>query len=82
MMGLLLTFVAAYVQQAKIGLNPQYFNHNALYHLIQAVALGMFFLSARQLTKAAPAQSYLPRPRQSRIIVVRGPRCRWVTGAP
>ncbi len=50
-LSLLLTFGGAYVQQAKIGLDPLYFNHNALYHLIQIVALSMFFVSARQLTE-------------------------------
>jgi len=45
--GLLLTFVAAGVQQGGIALHPIYFNHNALYHVIQAVALFMIFWSAR-----------------------------------
>ena len=36
--GLLLTFVAAGIQQAELALHPDYFNHNALYHLIQVVA--------------------------------------------
>ncbi len=37
--GLLLTLVAAGVQQARLAVHPTYFNHNALYHLLQAVAL-------------------------------------------
>ena len=45
--GLLLTFVAAGVQQAGVALHPIYFNHNALYHVIQAIALLMIFWSAR-----------------------------------
>jgi hypothetical protein len=48
--GMVLTFVAAAVQQAGIGLHPVYFNHNALYHLIQAIALVMLFLGARHLS--------------------------------
>ncbi len=42
--GLLLTFVASGVQQLKISVHPVYFNHNALYHLIQAFALVTLFL--------------------------------------
>lgn len=44
--GLLLTLVAAAVQQARIALHPIYFNHNALYHLLQAIALFMIFRAA------------------------------------
>ncbi len=47
LVGFLLTFVAAGVQQGGIALHPTYFNHNALYHLIQAVALFMIFWTAR-----------------------------------
>jgi len=45
--GLLLTFVAAGVQQAGVALDSIRFNHNALYHVIQAIALLMIFWSAR-----------------------------------
>lgn len=37
--GVLLTFVAAGVQVGQVALHPHWFNHNALYHLIQAIAL-------------------------------------------
>jgi len=47
--GLGLMFIAATVQQARIVLHPTYFNHNALYHLIQAVALWLLFLGLRRL---------------------------------
>lgn len=50
--GLALTFVAAAVQQLKVGLHPVYFNHNALYHLIQFVALWLLFIAARRLSTA------------------------------
>lgn len=49
MAGLGLTFVAAVIQQARIGIHPVYFNHNALYHLVQGVGLALLFLGARQL---------------------------------
>ena len=45
--GVLLTFVAAGVQQAGIGLHPVWFDHNAFYHLIQAVALVFLYFAAR-----------------------------------
>jgi hypothetical protein len=47
--GLVLTFVAAAVQQLQIPLHPVYFDHNALYHVVQAIALLMFFVGARHL---------------------------------
>ena len=50
--GMFLTLVAALVQQAKIGLHPVYFDHNALYHLIQAVALLLVYLAARGLLRS------------------------------
>ena len=53
LVGLGLTCVASGVQQAGIALHPIYFNHNALYHLIQAVALFMIFWSARWLVAGA-----------------------------
>jgi hypothetical protein len=49
--GLALTVVAALVQQLHVALHPRYFNHNALYHAIQAVALFMIFWSARSLVR-------------------------------
>lgn len=49
-LGMALTFVAAGMQQAGIGLHPRYFNHNALYHLVQAAALILIFLAMRSIT--------------------------------
>jgi len=48
--GLLLTIVAAGIQQSGYGLRPIWFDHNALYHLIQAVAILLLFHAARGLT--------------------------------
>jgi len=48
--GLLLTFIAAGIQQSRLGLHPLWFDHNALYHLIQAVAILLLFHTARGLT--------------------------------
>lgn len=52
--GLGLTFVAAGVQRLHIALHPHYFDHNALYHVIQGSALWMIFLAARSLISARP----------------------------
>jgi hypothetical protein len=52
--GLLLTLVAAAVQQARIALHPIYFNHNALYHLLQAIALLLIFRAAIFLAPLVP----------------------------
>ena len=55
--GLLLTFVAAAVQQLRIAVHPVYFNHNALYHVIQGIALAMIYVGARGLTSTPPVAS-------------------------
>ena len=34
------------VQQARVALHPAYFNHNAVYHLLQAIALFLIFRAA------------------------------------
>lgn len=47
---LLLTFVAAAVQQLRIAAHPVYFNHNALYHVIQGVALVLLYMCARHIS--------------------------------
>jgi len=63
MAGLLLTFIASGAQQAGIDLHPRYFNHNALYHLLQAVAMWLVYVSARAETgPAPPARPRGPRP--------------------
>jgi hypothetical protein len=49
MVGILLSFFAAYVQQAEISLASLYLSHNALYHIVQAIALLLIFLGAMQL---------------------------------
>jgi hypothetical protein len=46
---LVLTLCAAILQQLRVGLHRVYFDHNVVYHLIQAVVLYLLFLGARQL---------------------------------
>jgi hypothetical protein len=52
--GLALTLAAAAVQQLHVSIHPVYFNHNALYHVIQGAALGMIFVAARSISRAWP----------------------------
>lgn len=50
-LGVCTMLLAAAAQQAKIGINPRFFDHNALYHVLQAVALFMVFLAAQESTQ-------------------------------
>ena len=45
--GIVLTFVAAAVQQAGISVHPSYFDHNALYHVIQGIGLLLVYFGGR-----------------------------------
>ena len=51
LVGLILTFVAAGIQELEIGVHAKYFSHNALYHLVQAVGLYLIFRGATFLLK-------------------------------
>src|SRR5688572_14907160 len=55
--GLALTIAAALVQRFEVALHPVLFNHNALYHLIQAAAFLLVFSAARFLAGRAPERS-------------------------
>jgi hypothetical protein len=48
--GLILSYAAAAVQQSETAMPALNLSHNALYHVIQAVALLLIFLAARTLT--------------------------------
>lgn len=50
-LGVCTTLVAAVVQQAKHGIDPRYFNHNVVYHVLQAAGLFMVFIAARDISK-------------------------------
>jgi hypothetical protein len=45
--GLLLSAVAALLQQAEISVHPVYFDHNAVYHVLQGIALVFIYLGFR-----------------------------------
>jgi hypothetical protein len=46
-MGLALSVVAAVLQQQRVAAHPVYFDHNALYHLVQAIALVVLYRGLR-----------------------------------
>jgi hypothetical protein len=50
LLGLGGTLAAAAVQHGRVAVHPVYFNHNALYHVIQAGAFLLLFAAARRLT--------------------------------
>jgi hypothetical protein len=54
--GLVLSFAAAAIQQSEVGILSMGLNHNALYHLVQAVALLLIFLAARGIVREAACQ--------------------------
>ncbi len=64
---LILSGVAALLQQAAVSIHPVYFDHNALYHVFQGIALVLLYLGFRR-APAAPAEPYAsgtdPTPRQ------------------
>jgi hypothetical protein len=55
--GVVLSFVAATVQVTEIGFAPLGLSHNALYHLIQAVALLMIFAAALDIARTGHART-------------------------
>jgi hypothetical protein len=59
--GLVLTLIAALIQQLRVGIHPEYFNHNALYHAVQAIALFCLFVAAR-VVRPAPVREVLSEP--------------------
>jgi hypothetical protein len=49
--GLFLSGIAASLQQAEVAIHPVYFDHNALYHVVQSVALVALYLGFRRALK-------------------------------
>jgi hypothetical protein len=66
-LGLTLSAVAALLQQLEVALHPVYFDHNAVYHLVQAAALVLLYLGFRRVAQS-PAERYVdgsdPAPRR------------------
>jgi hypothetical protein len=51
--GLLLSGVAAILQQARIAIHPVYFDHNAVYHVVQSIAVLLLYFGWRRTTVIA-----------------------------
>jgi uncharacterized protein DUF6962 len=51
-LGLALSAGAAALQQTGVALHPVYFDHNAVYHVVQAVALVLLYLGFRRVSEA------------------------------
>jgi hypothetical protein len=58
--GLALTFAAAVGQRLRIAIHPVYFNHNAVYHAVQGIALFLIFWSGRYLIGQTGFSSLAP----------------------
>jgi hypothetical protein len=50
--GLLVSIGAALLQQAEVSLHPDYFDHNAVYHVVQSIALVFLYLGFRGIPEA------------------------------
>lgn len=50
-LGLALSASAALLQQLRVALHPVYFDHNALYHLVQAAALVLLYAGFRRIAE-------------------------------
>ncbi|MGH7534117.1 MAG: DUF6962 family protein [Gemmatimonadales bacterium] len=55
--GFTVSIGAAVLQQARVSLHPVYFDHNAVYHVVQGVAVVLLYLGFRRLPQA-PAGAY------------------------
>ena len=52
--GLLVSIAAAWFQQARVAIHPVYFDHNAVYHVVQCVALVFIYLGFRAIGSSYP----------------------------
>ena len=64
--GSVLSLMSSFIQFMRIGINPVYFNHNALAHVVQAVALVLLFLGMRSVLFSDQAQRFQVEPHLSR----------------
>jgi hypothetical protein len=51
-LGLTVSAAAALLQQAHVAIHPVYFDHNAVYHVVQAVALVLLYLGFQRVGRA------------------------------
>jgi hypothetical protein len=55
-----ISLFTALVQQLRVALHPVYFNHNALYHVLQAAALFLCFLASGRLVEGEMDRAAVP----------------------
>ena len=60
--GLILSAGAAMLQQAKVSVHPVYFDHNAVYHVVQAIALVFLYFGWRRAPLPPDATGESPAP--------------------
>ena len=48
--GIVVSLGAAVIQQARVAIHPVYFDHNAVYHVVQAGAVVLLYLGFRRAT--------------------------------
>ncbi len=65
---MVLTLVAGLLQYLHVDLHPVYFNHNALYHVIQGIALYFLYRAGREWISASPAAASSSLPFQARPV--------------
>ena len=72
-LGLALSAGAAVLQQLRVALHPAYFDHNAVYHLVQAAALVLLYVGFERVAVTSPrgpsasAASSAPAPARSAV---------------
>lgn len=50
--GVVISILAAVMQQMRISLHPTYFDHNAVYHVLQGIALVLLYVGFRRVSLA------------------------------
>ncbi len=50
--GIVISIVAALLQQMRVSLHPAYFDHNAVYHVLQGIALVLLYAGFRRVSLA------------------------------
>lgn len=65
---MVLTLVAGLLQYLHIGIHPVYFNHNALYHLMQGIALYFLYRAGRKWISATSSTSAATLPLEARPV--------------
>src|SRR5512146_969605 len=65
---MVLTLAAGLLQYLHIGIHPVYFNHNALYHVIQGIALYFLYRAGQKWISPTPSQAPAALPLQARPV--------------